>query len=222
MLARRFVSVLLLAVTLVATVQAGNSPGPGATAGKVPITTISPEARDAFLRGRDLAEKLQIQLARGEYERAVQLDPNFALAYLNLAGTQPTTKDFFATMAKAVALADKVSDGERLMIQGGAAGGNGDNAAQSKIYEELVAKYPADERALTLLANAHFGTQHWAEAAVVYEKASRIAPDYSPPYNLLGYSYRVLGQPAKAEAAFKKYIEPSRRSQPHDSYQSCS
>ena len=219
MLARRFLSVLMLAVTLAATLEAGNAPGPSATAGKVPITTVSPEARDAFLRGRDLAEKLRIQRARGEYERAVQIDPDFALAYLNLAGTQPTTKDFFATLAKAVALADRVSDGERLMIQGGAAGSTGDNAAQLKIYEELVAKYPGDERALTLLGNAYFGIQRWTEAVALYEKASHIAPDFSQIYNQLGYSYRFLGEPAKAEAAFKKYIEliPDDPN-PYDSY----
>ena len=216
MLRRASIPILLLSTVLTAAVQAGDTP---AAAGKVPITTTSAEAREAYLRGRDLAEKLRNQQARTEYERAVQLDPNFALAYLNLAGTQPTTKGFFETMAKAVALVEKVSEGERLMIRGAEAGGNADNATQCKIYTDLAAKYPADERALNLLATAQFGMQDYAAAVAQYEKVVKIAPDFSPAYNLLGYSYRFLGDMTKAEAAFKKYIEliPDDPN-PYDSY----
>ncbi len=216
MLGRASIPILLFATVLTAVAQAGDTP---AAAGKVPITTTSAEAREAYLRGRDLAEKLRNQQARSEYERAVQLDPNFALAHLNLAGTQPTTKDFFDTMAKAVALADKVSEGERLMIRGAEAGACADNATQLEIYTDLAAKYPADERALNLLATAQFGTQDYKAAIVQYEEVVKIAPDFSPPYNLLGYSYRFLGDMAKSEAAFKKYIEliPDDPN-PYDSY----
>jgi tetratricopeptide (TPR) repeat protein len=199
--------------------QAVGGPNDATKSTKVPITTASAEARQAYLGGRDLFEKLRIQQARGEFERAVKLDPNFALAYLNLANTQPTTKEFFETLKKASALADRVSPGERLMIQGGEAAGSGDNAAQVKIYEELVAAYPDDERALTLLGTAHFGGQRYSQAITQYEKAVRISPQFSSPYNLLGYSYRFLNEPAKAETAFKKYIEliPDDPN-PYDSY----
>ena len=210
------IPMLLLSTTLGAVAQAADAP---AAAGKVPITTVSAEARKAYLNGRDLAEKLRVQQARAEYERAVQLDPNFALAYLNLAGTQPSTKEFFDTLTKAVALADKVSEGERLMIRGADAGSHGDNAAQLEIFTQLAAKYPADERALSLLGNTLFGTQDYAAAIVQYEKVVKIAPDFSQVYNQLGYSYRFLGDMAKAETAFKKYIEliPDDPN-PYDSY----
>jgi tetratricopeptide (TPR) repeat protein len=216
MLARGSIPILLLSTALTAVARAGDTP---AAAGKVPITTSSAAAREAYLRGRDLAEKLRIQQARGEYERAVQLDPTFAFAYLNLAGTQPTTKEFFDTMAKAVTLADKVSEGERLMIRGTEAGGNADNATQLEIFTDLAAKYPGDERALTLLGNALFGTQDYAAAIAQYEKVVKIAPSFSPVYNQLGYSYRFSGDTAKAESAFKKYIEliPDDPN-PYDSY----
>jgi tetratricopeptide (TPR) repeat protein len=216
MLARASIPMLLLAMTLAPAARAGDAP---ASAGKVPITTKSAEAREAYLRGRDLAEKLRVAQGRAEYERAVQLDPSFARAYLDLANAQPTTKSAFETIAKAVALAGTVSEGERLMIQGAMAGFNGDNASQLEILTELASKYPADERALTLLGNTLFGTQDYAAAVTQYEKVVKLAPDFSTVYNQLGYSYKFLNDYPKAEAAFKKYIQliPDDPN-PYDSY----
>ena len=50
-------------------------------------------------------------------------------------------------------------------------------------------------------------------------KATELAPNYSPAYNILGYAYRQQGDYASAEQAFKKYIEliPNDPN-PYDSY----
>src|SRR5262249_42054486 len=161
MWSRAAIPILLLAITVAPSARAGDTPS---TPGKVLITTKSAEAREAYLRGRHLTENLRISQGRTEYERAVQLDPSFARAYLDLAGAQPTTKGFFDTIGKAVELASTVSEGERLMIQAAMAGANGDNASQLRILAELAGKYPSDERALALLGNAMFGTQDYPAA----------------------------------------------------------
>src|SRR5262245_20306296 len=216
MLARAVIPILLLATTVAPSARAGDA---SSTAGKVPITTKSAEAREAYLRGRSLADNLRIAQARTDFERAVELDPSFARAYLDLAGTQPTTKGFFETMAKAVALESKVSEGERMMTHGAMAGANGDNASQHGSYSELARKYPGDERAVMLFGTALFGTQDYAAAVAQYEKVVQIAPEFAPVYNQLGYSYKSLENIPKAEAAFKKYIQliPDDPN-PYDSY----
>ena len=186
---------------------------------KIPVTTSSEEARAAFLKGRDLFEKLRFAESRAEFERAVALDPSFGLALFNLANTQPTARAFNEVMARAAAVADKVSKGERLMILAGQAGGHGDNTEQIRLLKELVALYPHDERAHTAYGNALFGTQQWTQAATAFEVATRINPAYSQPYNQLGYSYRFLGRNDRAEVAFKKYIELIPEDpNPYDSY----
>src|SRR5262245_66629847 len=86
--------------------------------GKIPITTSSEEARKEFLQGRDLNEKLLIQDSIAHYDKAIQLDPNFAWAELNRSGVSPTGKEFFDHLKKAVSLADKASNGEKLLILG--------------------------------------------------------------------------------------------------------
>ena len=205
---------LSAAVVLLGVLTAATS-----AADKIPITTSSEEARAAFLKGRDLNEKLRFSDARTEFERAVELDPSFGLALVNLANTQPTARQFNEVMARAVAVADNVSKGERLIILASAAAGHGDNTEQIAHLKELAELYPEDERAQTFYGNAFFGTQEWAKAIVALEAATKINPSFSQPYNQLGYSYKFLEKYDRAETAFKKYIEliPDDPN-PYDSY----
>src|SRR5262249_48551522 len=59
----------------------------------------------------------------------------------------------------------------------------------------------------------------YSAAVAQYEKVIKIAPDFAPVYNELGYSYKALEDFTKAEVAFKKYIQliPDDPN-PYDSY----
>lgn len=198
---------LALTAALAAAGAASASLPASGSKGKIPITTKSEVARASYLEARSLAERLRAQEARPIFEKAVAADPGFALGWLGLANAQNSAKEFFAKLERAVALADQASPGERLMIRGAQAGSVGDNAGQVRIYGELVDLFPEDERALVLLGNAHFGAQRYPQAIALYERATRVAPDFSQTYNQLGYSYRFLGRFEEAERAFAKYTE---------------
>jgi tetratricopeptide (TPR) repeat protein len=196
--------------------------GPVATnkeSGKIPITTSSDEARKEFLTGRDKSERLLIQDSIQHFDKALSVDPNFALAELSRANTSPTAKEFFDHLKKAVSLADKASNGERLLILSAEAGANGNQAGQKEYLEQLVAAYPNDERAHFTLGGYYFGQQEFTKAIEHYKKATELAPGYSGAYNILGYAYRQNGDYANAEQAFKKYTEliPNDPN-PYDSY----
>ena len=190
-----------------------------AAPGKIAITTSSEEARKEFLAGRDLAERLRITDSVAHFDKAISLDPNFALAELNRANASPTAKEFFEHLNKAVTLSAKASDGERLLIQAAEAGANANPTKQKEILEQLVAAYPNDERAHFNLGGYYFGQQEFAQAIGHYKKATELAPDYSTAYNILGYAYRQNEAYNDAENAFKKYIEliPNDPN-PYDSY----
>ncbi|HCV42955.1 MAG TPA: hypothetical protein DGH68_05690 [Bacteroidetes bacterium] len=175
--------------------------------GKIPITTASEEAKKEYLQGRDLAEKLRLQNSIVHFENAVAKDPNFASAYFQLAQAATTAKGFFDNMKKAVAHADKASEGERLLIMGFQAGVDADQPKQKETYEKLVAAYPKDERAHFVLGNYYNGQQEYAKAVEHYEVCTKIDSNYSPAYNSLGYTYRSLEKYDDAEKAFKKYTE---------------
>jgi tetratricopeptide (TPR) repeat protein len=195
------------------------SPSTTGNNGKVAITTSSEEARKEFLAGRDLSEKLRITDSIAHFDKAISLDPNFALAELSRANASPTAKEFFEHLKKAVALADKASDGERMLIQAAEAGANGDPTKQKEILEKLVSAYPNDERAHFNLGGYYFGQQDFTQAISHYKRATELAPDYSTAFNILGYAYRQNEAYSDAENAFKKYIEliPNDPN-PYDSY----
>ncbi|KPJ65411.1 hypothetical protein AMJ44_10250 [candidate division WOR-1 bacterium DG_54_3] len=187
--------------------------------GKIPITTKSQEAREYYLQGRELWEKLRFQESIQFFEKAIAEDSGFAMAYLNLSFVVPNAKGFWENLDKAKALVDKVSEGERLWITGLEAGAHAYAMKQRELYRKLVEAYPQDERAHNLLGNHYFGQEEYELAIKQYQQATRINPDFSQPYNQMGYAHRFMENYTEGEEAFKKYIEliPDDPN-PYDSY----
>ena len=187
--------------------------------GKIPITTKSEKARENFLQGRDLFEKLRGQEARPFFESAIAEDPDFAMSYLFLSFVATSAKGFWENLGKATELVDKVSQGERLWILGVEAGAHAYAMKQRELYKELVEAFPQDERAHNLLGNHYFGQEEYELAIREYHTATGINPDFSQPYNQLGYAHRFMENFDEAEKAFKTYIEliPDDPN-PYDSY----
>ena len=158
------VAALLLIVatwTACSKTSASGNTAPSSDAGKVAITTKSNDARAEFLQGRDLSEKLLAQDSLQHFEKAIALDPDFATAELARANNSPTAKEFFEHLNKAVSLADKTSDGEKLLILANEAAANGNVPKQKDTLDKLVAEYPT--------TNGHAST--WATTI----SASRIS-----------------------------------------------
>ncbi len=186
---------------------------------RVPVTTNSQEARDHYLIGRDLMDKLRIPEARRHLEQAVARDSTFAMAHYDLALSEATNRAFLEHLTRAVDLSEGASDGERLMIMALHARSNADPAKQRKLYEQLAAAYPLDPRAHFLLGFSQGGQQQFEAAIASFSRATELDPEFSPAWNALGYAYRPLGRYEEAERAFKRYIalipkEPN----PYDSY----
>jgi len=195
------------------------TPASASDAAKIPITTSSDEAKKEFLEGRDLSERLLGHESLQHFDKALSLDPYFASAELARANNSTTAKEFFEHQKKAVSLADKASDGEKLQILANEAATNGDVEKQKEYLDKLVVAYPNDERAQFALANYYFGQQEIEQAVEHYQKVTELSPNYSPVYNSLGYAYRQQDNYAGAEKAFKKYVDLIPKDpNPYDSY----
>ena len=186
---------------------------------KIPVTTSSPQALEFYLQGRDLAEKLRFTDSRRYFLEAVSEDAAFASAHLALAVTAPTQPEFFDALEQAVAAAGAVSEGERLAIEAVEARAKGDGAARRERLQQLVAAYPDDERGHYLLGTYYLNVQEYEQAIEQFDEAVRINPEFTLPYNGMGYAYRFLKRHADAEIAFLRYIEliPDEPN-PYDSY----
>jgi tetratricopeptide (TPR) repeat protein len=191
-----------------------------ANRGKIPLTTKSEEGRKLYDKGLALSDQLRPHDARQLFQQAAAKDPDFAMAHYELALNSPTPKEFRAHLDQAVALADKASEGERLLILSLQSGADAQPTKALEYAREAATKYPEDARAHTAVGNSYyFGHQDYEKAREELQKAIEVDPSFSPAYNMLGYSHSFLGNYPEAETAFKKYIElvPDDPN-PYDSY----
>ena len=114
---------------------------------EIPITTANEAARVDFLAGQELSDVARPQEANELFRAAVEKDPTFAYAYLNIAFTGQTAGEFNSNVEKAMEHVAHASDGERMLIQVGGAFTDADNDMALEISKTLAETYPASPRA---------------------------------------------------------------------------
>ena len=173
------------------------------------LTTSSMEAYNYFLRGRDDYEKFYYADARKFLEKAVALDPTFAVAYLYLgkvASAVADTKALTEAYEMAKKYAEKASEKERLFIEAEYASAvERDPEKRLRLLEELTRKYPQEKEFHTDLGLVYDGRLRYPEAIAEYEKALTLDPNFGPALNQAGYDYAAVGELEKALQYFKRY-----------------
>jgi tetratricopeptide (TPR) repeat protein len=175
----------------------------------VDVTTSSLEAYRAYLLGRDELERFFAANALRSLEKAVSLDPEFAVAYLYLAKVFAELGDRKAqdeALEKAHQLAARASEKERLYIGASYAGSiKRDGAERRRILEELVAKYPGEKDAYHELGRSYASAKLYPQALASFEKALALAPDFGLALNEAAYACLKMDQPAKAIPYLERY-----------------
>ncbi|MEW6511938.1 MAG: aminopeptidase [Bacteroidota bacterium] len=192
----------------------------GGEIAEIPVTTRSGEARQNFLKGRELMEALRAREAMPYLEKAITVDPEFALAHYSLASARAIAgMPFMEELNRAAAVAGMVSDGERMLIEAWQADVAGNTAKGIELLRSVVARYPDDARARALLSTALWSRRDADEAIATVRSAIAIDPQYAPAYNWLGYLCTYTERFPEAERAFQQYIalQPNEPN-PRDSY----
>jgi tetratricopeptide (TPR) repeat protein len=197
--------------------EEGTADAPAAT--KVPITTSSEEALALFLEGQTLADHVQLLEAHEKARAAVEIDREFASAYVLLAITSQTAAQFFAAVGSAEEYMGKVSEGEQFYIRALIAGAENDQGAQFEALKGVMSAYPGDERTHLAMANYFIGQQDFDNAVLHFGHATSINPDFAGAFNSLGYAQRNNDNLEGAKEAFARYVElvPD-EANPYDSY----
>lgn len=189
---------------------------------KMKITTSSDEARMLYDQGIENYEMFKYPMAIKHFSKAVETDPEFALAHLYLSLLQDkNSKIREKHLQKAVDLKNQVSEGEKHMILYVKASEEGDDMAMKKHIKALELKYPEDERVISMTGMHHYNRENYSDALSCLKDAVDINNLYHPAYNMLGYTYWKLGKMEDAENSFLTYIElvPDIANS-HDSYAS--
>jgi tetratricopeptide (TPR) repeat protein/tRNA A-37 threonylcarbamoyl transferase component Bud32 len=177
------------------------------------VTTNSMDAYNYFLRGREDYERFYYDEARQSLEKAVELDPNFAVAYLWLARSYSGIGDRKArneAYEKAKILSEKATDKERLYIQASYASSiERDPEKRFRILKEMAKKYPKEKRVHYYLGSYYGGKRMYDKEIEELNKALALDPNYGYALNSLAYSYSDMGNYEKAIEYFEKYASVS-------------
>lgn len=177
------------------------------------FTTNSIDAYRYFLNGRDEYEKFYYDDARKSLEKAVELDTNFAVAYLSLAhayGNLGMSKLRKEAYEKAKLLSQKASEKERLYIEAGyALSMENDREKAFRIYQQMAQKYPKEKQVHFELGFYYDQNGMFDKAIEEYNKALELDPNYGYALNQVAYIYTDMGNYEKAIEYLKKYVAVS-------------
>jgi tRNA A-37 threonylcarbamoyl transferase component Bud32 len=169
-------------------------------------TTTSLEALKAFSLGREQEGRASSLDAIPFYKRAVDLDPNFASAYVVLAVqyynmNQPSLAAGYAE--KAFALRDRVGEYEKLRIAFfyyTTVTGELDKALE--VQELFKQSYPRDQTGPGNLSDLYARTGRFEKSAAEANEALRLEPNSFPWHQNLAEAFIQLNRFAEAEEVY--------------------
>jgi TolB-like protein/Tfp pilus assembly protein PilF len=183
------------------------------------VATENVEAYQYYLRGRQYFHQWRrkaIEYARQMFERAIEIDSNYALAYAGVADCCAFTYNYWDASAPVLAQADAASrralelapDLPEVHVSRGLA------LAFSRRFPEAETEFRAAISLNPKLFEAHyfFGRAlqqqgKSAEAVRSFQEASRLRPDDYQATTFLGMAYESLGARAEAEATHRKALQ---------------
>jgi serine/threonine protein kinase/tetratricopeptide (TPR) repeat protein len=189
------------------------------------ITSESTDAYELYIQARNYARQFLHYDAEPLYERAIEIDSTFAMAYYGLASVRVVVWDDFPGALQNVTQAYKYRDGaserNRMIIEAEYLGYTQKPHEALAKLEEIAQKYPDDKRVFMEIGEKYqytFALEDMSKAIENYLIAIELDPLYSSAYNALAYAYDAEGNYERSLWAIDKYIEVQPNSpNPYDS-----
>ncbi len=174
-------------------------------------TTPSLEALKAYSLGIKTAYAGGDTPALPFFKRAVELDPNFAMAYSWISVVDTNRGEVgraTENARRAYDLREKVSEPERFIIEGSYYQDvTGELEKAEQTYELWRQTYPREDRSYRRLGFVSHNLGNWERALEQYREALRMGPNAGPNYVNLGAAYTALNRLDEAEAVYKQAEE---------------
>lgn len=166
------------------------------------ITTSSTEAYKYYREGMEYLSKADYLKCIPLMETAVAIDPEFAMAYRNMAVAYENIgyrTEAMKRYQKAFELSDKVSERERYYIHGNFylhSETTYDKAL--KTYEELLKMYPDDSAGLNNLGALYLSLEEWDKAIPFFTENIQNGDESYNSFGNASSGYAALGEYDKA------------------------
>jgi eukaryotic-like serine/threonine-protein kinase len=180
----------------------------------VELTTSSLAALKSYSEGR------KVLVSKGEapsiplFQRAVELDPNFAMGYAALASRysnldQPSIALGYAI--KAYELRDHVSERERLVITARYLRLTGELEKLTQALDMWISEYPRDAAPHVSLGSNYDFMGEYTKALMELQTALRMSPEDVYMYQSLGLIFLAMNRPLEAQeilnSAFARHLD---------------
>ncbi len=174
------------------------------------ITTSSAEAYKYYNEGRALHHQARYRESIQVMQKALELDPEFAMAYRSMAVSYSNLLMFSEAQKyqkKAFDLAGRLSDRERFLIQGEFLRESERTYDQAiKAYSRLLELYPDDDIGNTNLGVIYMDLEDWDRAIETYEREIQEKDRTFFPYINQAEAYRHKGMYDKAGDVLDLYV----------------
>jgi tetratricopeptide (TPR) repeat protein len=202
----------------------GNILGPTFTPTELtPVTQLATGNLEAFREyqeGLRAERRFLLEQAEGHYRRAVELDPEFAIAWLRLGMLGNVVgQEALQAFQNADTYKDRATERDRYMIEAMfAANFQGNLAGADSLLRELITRYPEEKEARYQLGVFLDVTGRDEEAIAMIEEAVTLDPYYAPGVNHLAYLAGRNGDTIGADTLSLRYLElEPGQANPHDS-----
>ncbi len=153
----------------------------------------------------------QLHEAIALLEKALALDANFAMAHARIgyvyAVRMGQGEKATPHLAKALALADRLSEKDRWFITAWQATAARNATHAIEVYRELIARYPLETEAYLRLNYALQTQNRFDEALAVIRQGLLTDPEAQDLHNHLGVVYLRLGRYEESQAAYQRLLQ---------------
>ena len=172
------------------------------------ITTNSAEAFKFYIEGRRFHENTQYRESIALMDKAIALDPEFAMAYRSIAAAYsnmgfPARRREY--LEKALKYADRLSDAEKNLIQAQYAQGLGKTAEAIEAFKKGMDLYAGEETFTINLADLYNGLEEFAKGAEILEVLRKNRSLLYLVYDTLAVACAGLNDYDRAVEVLKEY-----------------
>ena len=174
------------------------------------VTTTHLDAYQHYFFGEQYVDQLHFHRAVGEFEAAVAIDPEFALAWLRLAYSSmwlhngPKARE---AIERAMKLSAKLPEKERLLAQGVRASLFSQGEQAYKSYRECADRYPNEKECVFDVGDVLFHGGYFTNSVDWFEKALALDATMARAHQHLIWNYQLLGKRDQMLSAAQRYVE---------------